>query len=267
MGPEEPDEAAPVDHYFSERPRSPSQRRELRFLYRGTLLRFTVDNGLFAAHGLDPGTALLIESLEVGPTDRVLDLGCGWGAIGVAAARQAREGHVVLTDVNRRAVGLARANLRTNRIQNAEVRAGSLFAPVEGERFDIIATNPPYHAGRAVIEQLLAGAPDHLTAGGRLVLVGKGSQGIRFYQEWLTEHAARGVEVLGRGSGYRVLDARWTSPGAPDAVATAKTPPAVLAPPKRLKRRGLSAAPPANGALEAGVPRRPAAESGTANGE
>ena len=267
MGPEEPDEPAPADHYFTIRPRSPSQRRELRFLYRGTLLRFSVDHGLFASHGLDPGTALLIGSLEIAPTDRVLDLGCGWGAIGVAAARQARQGRVVLTDVNRRAVALARANLRANQIANAEVRAGSLFAPVAGERFDVIATNPPYHAGRPVIEQLLTEAPDHLARGGRLVLVGKGSQGIRFYQGWLAERATGGVQVLARGSGYRVLDARWTAPEAPERVAPALAPPAELAPPKRLKRRGLSAAPPANGALEAGLPRRRAAASGTANGE
>lgn len=267
MGPEEPDEPATTEHYFSERPRSPSQRRELRFLYRGSLLRFTVDNGLFAAHGLDPGTALLIESLEVAPTDRVLDLGCGWGAIGVAAARQAREGHVVMTDVNRRAVALARANLRGNGITNAEVRPGSLFAPVAADRFDVIASNPPYHAGRPLIERLLIEAPDHLRPGGRLVIVGKGSQGIRFYQAQLAQRAAVGVTVLARGSGYRVLDARWTAPEAPSPVASATTAPPASAPPKRLKRRGLSAAPPANGALEAGPSRPSAAPPGTANGE
>lgn len=267
MPPDDPEEPPAVDHYFSERPRSRSQRRELRFLYRGTLLRFQVDNGLFAAHGLDPGTALLIESLVLGDADRVLDLGCGWGAIGIAAARQARHGHVVLTDVNHRAVQVARANLRANRIENAEVRPGSLYAPVASERFEVIATNPPYHAGRALIERLLAEAPEHLTPGGRLVLVGKGSQGIRYYQDWLTEHAGSGVEVLARGSGYRVLAARWTAP--PPLPAAGAPLPAVPAPaaPKRLKRRGLSAAPLARGALRAGVPSRPDPRTGPSNGE
>lgn len=267
MGPDDPDEAAPADHYFSARPRSPSQRRELRFLYRGTLLRFQVDNGLFAAHGLDPGTALLIESLVIGPADRVLDLGCGWGPIGIAAARQAREGRVILTDVNRRAIQVARSNLRANGIENAEVRAGSLFAPVADDRFDVIATNPPYHAGRPLVAQLLEEAPDHLTPGGRLVLVGKGSQGIRFYQDWLAKHAPGGVEVLARGSGYRVLAARWTAPAPARTAETAEAAALADSTPKRLKRKGLSAAPPARGALEAGVPPRPDARSGTSNGE
>lgn len=267
MGSDDPDEVPPADHYFSPHPRSPSQRRELRFLYRGTLLRFTVDNGLFAAHGLDPGTALLIESLEVGPADRVLDLGCGWGPIGIAAARQAREGTVVMTDVNRRAVQISRANLRANRIENAEVRAGDLFAPVEGDRFDLIATNPPYHAGRELIERLLAEAPAHLAPGGRLVLVGKGSQGIRYYQDWLAARAPLGIEVLARGSGYRVVAARWTAAAPPTPVEGAPAPLPAIPTPKRLKRRGLSAAPPARGALEAGGFPRPDARPGTSNGE
>jgi 16S rRNA (guanine1207-N2)-methyltransferase len=197
------------EQYFSERPRSVSARSELRFLYRGEVLRFLVDRGVFASHGLDPGTALLIENLAVGRSDRVLDLGCGWGPVGVAAARSARDGHVVLTEVNRRAARLARQNLERNRVANAEVRVGPTFEPVADETFDVIASNPPYHAGRPLVLRMLREATQHLTPRGRLLLVGKGSQGIRFYQGWLEAHWPGPVEVLGRGSGYRVLEARW----------------------------------------------------------
>jgi 16S rRNA (guanine1207-N2)-methyltransferase len=207
-----PDEVEAPDHYFTERPRSPSSRRTLRFLFRGTVLVFEVDRGVFGSSGLDPGTALLIESLGVRPTDRVLDLGCGWGPVGIAAAKAAVEGRAVLTDVNRRAIGLARRNVIRNRITNAEVRPGSLFAPVGDDRFDVIATNPPFHAGREVVLQLLSEAPDHLTEDGRLLVVGKGSQGILFYQAWLSEHWAQSVEVLARGGGYRVVEARRRPP-------------------------------------------------------
>jgi len=209
------------DHYFAEHPRARSHRTELRFLYRGEMLSFQVDTGVFAGHGLDRGTALLIENMVVGVRDRALDLGCGWGAVGIAAAKSANEGHAVLSDVNRRAVLLARRNLERNTILNAEVRVGSLFAAVEGERFDVIATNPPYHAGRPLILQLLAEAPAHLREGGRFFIVGKGSQGIRFYQAWLEAHWPGTVEVVARGSGYRVLEAVVrSSPGLPSAVGT-----------------------------------------------
>jgi 16S rRNA (guanine1207-N2)-methyltransferase len=208
------DEEAPAaEQYFVEQPHARSARVERRFLYQGELLTFLVDSGIFASHGVDPGTALLIENLTIRRTDRVLDLGCGWGPVGVAAAKSAPEGRVVLTDVNRRAAHLARGNLERNRVKNAEVRVGSLFEPVEGETFDLIVTNPPFHAGRELILKILSEAPNYLTPDGRLVLVGKGSQGIRFYQEWLEAHWPGSVAVLGRGSGYRVLEARRSRPG------------------------------------------------------
>jgi 16S rRNA (guanine1207-N2)-methyltransferase len=203
------DEELPVsEQYFAEQPHARSVRSERRFLYQGEMLTFVVDFGTFASHGLDPGTALLIENLTFRRTDRVLDLGCGWGPVGVAAAKSARDGRVILTDVNRRAARLARENLERNDVKNAEVRVGSLYAPVADETFDVIATNPPYHAGRPLVLRILSEAPDHLASDGRLVLVGKGSQGIRFYQEWLEAHWSGPVSVLGRGSGYRVLEAR-----------------------------------------------------------
>lgn len=210
------EERTAAEPYWTERPRSRSAPSERRFLYRGELLTFVLDSGVFSGHGLDPGTALLIENLRVERTDRVLDLGCGWGAVGVAAAKAAPEGHVVLTEVNRRAARLARENISRNRVPNAEVRVGPSFAPVEGELFDVIATNPPYRIGREPILRLLREASRHLAPKGRLVMVGKGSQGIRFYQEWLERHWSGPVEVLGRGSGYRVLEARLET-GVPPA--------------------------------------------------
>lgn len=221
--------AEPVaETYFSERPRSRPDRREYRFLYRGELLGFTVDSGVFSTRGLDPGTALLIEHLSAAPTDRILEVGCGWGAVGVAAARLAPEGRVVLTDVNRRAARLAEENLARNRATNAEVRVGNLFEPVGNETFDLIVSNPPYRAGRPLVLTLLEQAAAHLRAGGRLLLVGKGSQGILYYQEWLRTHWGGRVEVLGRRSGYRVLEARPTEGGPPRAAEPTPAPEALM---------------------------------------
>ncbi len=239
MRPEESE--GPADTYFSARPRSPSARREFRFLYRGELLAFTVDAGVFSSRGLDPGTALLIEHLTVGPSDRVLEIGCGWGAVGVALSRATPRGSVVLTEVNRRAARLAEENLRRNRATNAEVRVGSLYEPVANEAFDLIVSNPPFRAGRPVVLSLLEQASGHLRPGGRLLLVGKGSQGILFYQEWLRSHWPGGVRVLGRGSGYRVLEARPSArapsvPAPEGGASEAVKNRALLGPPSRRRR-------------------------------
>jgi 16S rRNA (guanine1207-N2)-methyltransferase len=207
MEPPEPASEAP-QHYFSSRPRVASRPEEHRFLYRGEMLVIETDRGLFASHGLDPGTALLIETLDGVSAERILDLGCGWGALGLAAAKSLPSAQIVLTDINQRAVRLARKNLDRNGVRHAEVRLGSLFEPVHGETFDLILSHPPFHAGREIVLEFLRQSPEHLTPEGHLRIVGKGSQGIRFYQGWLAEHWGTDVEVLARGGGYRVLDAR-----------------------------------------------------------
>ncbi|HYA11091.1 MAG TPA: methyltransferase [Thermoplasmata archaeon] len=255
-----PDEG-PVgaEQYFAEHPHARPDRRELRFLYRGELLSFVVDTGVFASHRLDPGTALLIENLGLRPTDRVLDLGCGWGAVGVAAARSAPRGEVVLTDVNRRAARLAEENLSRNAARNASVRVGRLFEPVSGMTFDVVATNPPFRAGREVVLGMLAAAPAYLAPGGRLLVVGKGGQGIRYYQAWLASHWAPGVRVLARGSGYRVLEAAAPTPGPAEGAAGGLLAEGVK------NRRSLGRRPRAPSAPRSTRPRR-AAEPGTVIG-
>ncbi len=213
MEPPEPASETP-QHYFSARPRVASKPEEHRFLFRGEMLVIQTDRGLFASHGVDPGTALLIETLDGISAERILDLGCGWGAVGLAAAKTLPSAKVILTDVNQRAVRLARKNLDRNGVRNAEVRLGSLFQPLAGETFDLILSHPPFHAGRETVLKFLAQAPAHLASEGHLRIVGKGSQGIRFYQAWLGEHWGSKVDVLARGGGYRVLDVARPSQGA-----------------------------------------------------
>jgi 16S rRNA (guanine1207-N2)-methyltransferase len=202
---------APFQHYFSARPTAPHATRTLRFLFRGKVVTFTTDRGVFSYEQVDPGTALLIENLELRGDERLLDLGCGWGAIGIAAALSLPHGSATLVDLNHRAVQLARENVRVNHVTNAQVLKGDLYEPVQGERYDVIATNPAFKAGRELVLRSLSEAKDHLVPGGRLVMVGKGSQGVIFYQRWLQEHWGK-VEVLARRSGYRLLEASDPAP-------------------------------------------------------
>lgn len=163
----------PSDHYFTERPSSPGARRALTATLRGFELHLVTEAGVFSRERVDPGTALLIKHMNVQPADRVLDLGCGYGVVGIIAAKLAAEGHVTLVDINERAVALARENLKANGITNAEALQGSGFAPVApsaslgaGDRlFDVIALNPPIRAGLAVVHQLIEQAHAHLASG------------------------------------------------------------------------------------------------------
>ncbi len=192
------------EHYSTPRPTSRRRVRATAVDVRGLHLRLTTDAGVFSRGGLDRGSELLLEALELGPCEAILDLGCGTGVLGIAAAKLSDGGHVVLTDVNERAVGLARANLRANAVGNAEVRAGSLYEPVSDLAFDHIVCNPPIRAGRAVVDRIVSEAPRHLLDGGRFWLVARTRQGADAIRARM-ERAFGNAEIVRRGSGYKVL--------------------------------------------------------------
>ncbi|MBI4280418.1 MAG: methyltransferase, partial [Armatimonadetes bacterium] len=96
-----------ADHYFAAAPRAPHRVREVQAWLRGREFRFATDRGVFARGGVDRGTRLLIEAMEVGPGDDVLDLGCGYGPVGLVAAALAERGRAWLVDINERAAALA----------------------------------------------------------------------------------------------------------------------------------------------------------------
>lgn len=190
--------------YFASRPTSAPRGGILTVKVRGLELRLRSEAGVFSWRRLDRGTELLLEALDLAPRDRVLDLGCGYGVIGVVIAKLVPGGHVVLTEVNERALGLARANLHENALTNAEVRKGSLYGPVSDLRFDHIVSNPPIRAGRRVVDRIVEEAPDHLYDGGRLWLVARTNQGADALRGRMAAALGNAI-VVRRGSGYKVL--------------------------------------------------------------
>ena len=131
--------------------------------------------GVFAWDRLDAGCAALVGAMEISPHDRILDLGCGTGLAGLASARRATEGQVVLVDADTRAVESARRTLEANGIANGEMLLSDCGSAVFGRRFDVVITNPPFHQGVGVdyevARQFVRDAARVLCRGGRLFLV------------------------------------------------------------------------------------------------
>lgn len=193
-----------AEQYFSRRPTSTRKRKEIHALLRNHPFTFWTDAGVFSRDRVDRGSELLLQALEVGACELILDLGCGYGVLGIVAARLSEGGRVILTDVNERALALVRANLETNRVTNAEVRLGDLYEPVAGLAFDHILCNPPIRAGRRIVDRMIRGAPEHLHDGGKLWLVARTKQGADSLRARMAE-AFGNADVVKRGSGFKVL--------------------------------------------------------------
>jgi len=191
------------EQYFTRRPSSRGSRQVFAVTLRGHGFQLATEAGVFSRRRVDRGTRLLIGHMEVRPTDRVLDLGCGYGIVGMVAARLAPQGQVVLVDINERAVALTQENLRANDISNAQALGGDGFAPLVGQTFDVIALNPPVRAGNAVVHMLIAQARDHLSPAGRFYLVGRTQQGVIRIAAKMGETFGW-VEEVAKGGGYRV---------------------------------------------------------------
>src|SRR5947209_11962297 len=192
------------EQYFAARPKSRRRPAEFQVAVRGHAFTFRTDAGVFSGGKIDRGTELLLDAVEVGPCELILDLGCGFGALGIVAARLSEGGHVILTDVNEWAVALTRRNIAANGIANAEVRFGDLYEPDREMAFDHIVCNPPIRAGRAVVDRIVTEAPMHLLSGGRLWLGARRRQGAGSPRERMAV-SFNSAEVVRRGSGFKVL--------------------------------------------------------------
>ena len=192
------------DQYYTADPTSESNPVPCAFPYRGHGLNFMTDAGVFSKGELDVGSRLLLDALPALSGD-VLDIGCGWGAIGIAVAKANKNAHVTMVDVNRRALDLCRANCERNRV-TAEVLESDGMAAVMGNKYDAIVTNPPIRAGKQVIYKMFADAALSLKENGALYLVIRKQQGAESCMKYL-KTLFDNVEKLDKSAGFWVLKA------------------------------------------------------------
>lgn len=194
-----------TEHYFSERPTSKIKFYKIETTIRGIYFEFLTASSTFSYRRIDLGTRLLAEKMLLPEKGMLLDIGCGYGVVGIVAAKINPNLRVIMTDINKRAVMLAKENLKLNNIRNAEVRHGFLYEPVRGLKFDAIVSNPPISAGiEKVIKPLIFQAREYLTENGCLQLVVKSRKGGYKIHELMKE-AFNNISVIDRKSGYRIL--------------------------------------------------------------
>jgi len=193
-------------HYFT--PQSPLQKIENihTVKWRESTFRFATGDGVFAKSGLDAGSELLLQIALPMLADGALigDLGCGWGAIGCVLARELPQAQIIMSDINPRAVALARHNAGLNDLKSTFCYCGDGFSAIAANSFDAILCNPPIRAGNAVISRLFENAHRGLKMDGNLLAVIRTAQGAKSWQKRLKVLFVN-CDVLEIKSGYRVL--------------------------------------------------------------
>ena len=195
------------EHYFSADPTTPFKRVPVRANVWGHWLELTTGSGVFAQGRLDVGTGVLLR--EQGPpvgAREVLDLGCGYGVIGLAIAVAVPEAHVTAVDVNERALLLAREN--AERLGVGERFVATLPDEVgPGATYDEIWSNPPIRIGKDALHELLLRWLPRVRPGGRAVLVVGKNLGSDSLARWLEEQGYP-TEKQSSAKGFRVLESR-----------------------------------------------------------
>jgi 16S rRNA (guanine1207-N2)-methyltransferase len=193
-----------AEHYFTTLPKSEAKLGLIRTTLRGKSFEFLTASSVFSKKQVDLGTRLLVEAIALPETGAVLDMGCGYGAVGIAAAASNPRLHVVMTDVNVRAVHLARQNAEKNKVSNTEVRCGYLYEPVKDSTFHCVLSNPPVSAGMETVKAIITQAPQVMAHEATFQMVIRSKIGAKTLPPVFNETFGN-CQVLARKSGYRVL--------------------------------------------------------------
>ena len=191
-----------MDHYFTNNQNLKSEIKEINYAYNGIDFVFLSDNGVFSKSHIDYGSCLLVETfMKSKPiSGSVLDVGCGYGFIGITAGKLL-DSNVTLVDVNKRALHLAKMNLDKNRLVGKIIESNA-YENVSS-KYDYIITNPPVRAGKKVLLDILIGAKEHLNKDGTLWYVLRKDQGAKSIEKTLEEYYV--VEIMEKSKGFYIF--------------------------------------------------------------
>lgn len=193
-----------ANHYYSENPETAHDLHQWSFELAGKNFQFVTDSGVFSRGTVDYGSRVLIEHFEVEdlPDGTLLDVGCGYGPIGLALAHQTQR-PVEMIDVNNRAVELAQENAKRNGIE-ADIHQSNIYETLHQETYAAIISNPPIRAGKKVVHQILIEAAPLLKVGGSLTIVIQKKQGAPSAKSRM-EEVFGNAEIVAKDKGYYII--------------------------------------------------------------
>lgn len=192
--------------YYAENPDSAHDIHELKVTLLGQSFTFLTDSGVFSKKMVDYGSQVLLSTLDFEKGKTLLDLGCGYGPLGISLAK-VQGVKPTMVDVNNRAIDLAKQNAQKNGVE-ADIFQSDIYEKVNGT-FDYIISNPPIRAGKQVVHTIISESINYLKVGGNLTIVIQKKQGAPSAKAKM-EEVFGNVEILKRDKGYYILRSEKT---------------------------------------------------------
>ena len=167
-----------MNQYFENNNNLKSEINKINAKVKDTTFIFYTDNGVFNKKGLDYGTKLLLENIDLKGKNTFLDVGCGCGPICIYIAKQNNNFIVDMIDINERAIHLCNMSKKENNLNNINVFKSDVYDKINN-KYDLIVTNPPIHAGKKKVYEIIGGAKDYLNENGKLWIVIRKDQGAK----------------------------------------------------------------------------------------
>lgn len=196
-----------MEHYFTNDSNTKDEVFEMDSYINDTVITFKSNNSVFSKNGVDFGSKLLIEtflSLNENSDKKLLDMGCGYGALGVSIGKFYNDLNITMCDINERAVELCKMN-STQITNNTDIFVSDLFEKVTGN-FDYILTNPPIRVGKKTVFEIYEKSFSHLNEDGKLYVVIQKKQGAESSIKKITELFSN-CKIVNKKSGYFILEA------------------------------------------------------------
>ena len=200
-----------MSHYFELDPSLASKQRSIEYFIDGRTITLVSDNGVFSKNKIDEGTFAFLKVLvPLRLSGKILDLGCGYGPIGLTIALTSPKARVDLADINTRALALCEKNAETLGLSpRVTVLQSNIYENIE-ETYDSIVVNPPIRAGKVVTYSMYEGAYTHLIDGGSLYIVIRKNQGAPSASKYI-ESIFGNITLLKRDKGYYIYEAKKMS--------------------------------------------------------
>ena len=196
-----------MSHYFQDDPNLASNIKKISFEVNGISMQLQTDNGVFSKNRVDEGSlAFLKVILPLNLGKNILDLGCGYGTIGLTLAIAKKEARVTLADINTRALTLCKKNADAYALsQRVTILQSDIYEKIEGP-YDSIVVNPPIRAGKAVTYRMYEESKQYLIDGGSLFIVIRKAQGAESAAKYI-ESLYGNIKLLDRHKGYHIYQA------------------------------------------------------------